>query len=201
MQYGLFFDQSRCNGCLACAVACQDYHDLQEDNSSFIRIKTIEKGKYPDPYVVFLPLICYHCGNPACIAACPADAINKDKDNGIVTVVDDTCLGRHKCGLCIEACPYGIPDFSRSDSAPMQKCDLCKSRWAKGKKPICVEACPMLALDAGPVNELAKNYRAARDAEGFIEAEDSSPSIVYKSRKDARNRVTTKVTVVPQIRK
>ncbi len=201
MQYGFYFDQSRCTGCLACAIACQDYHDLQEEGSSFIRIETIEKGQFPDPYLGFFPVLCYHCGNPACIAACPAGAITKDHDNGIVAVNEDVCLGWDKCGLCLEECPYSIPDFDRSSEDPMQKCDLCQGRWAEGKKPICVEACPMLALDAGPLDELRERYRAESGAEGFVESSDLTPSIVCRPRKDTLNRAVNRVTVAPQRRK
>ncbi|WP_342666912.1 4Fe-4S dicluster domain-containing protein, partial [Salmonella enterica] len=34
------------------------------------------------------------------------------------------------------------------------KCDGCYDRVAEGKKPICVESCPLRALDFGPIDEL-----------------------------------------------
>ncbi len=53
--------------------------------------------------------------------------------------------------LCKDVCPYGAPQFDDEEKAKMQKCDLCVERWPDQKKPICVEACPVRALDAGSV--------------------------------------------------
>lgn len=194
MQYAFYFDQTRCTGCLTCVVACQDYHNLSEKSGNIIRMKTIEKGKYPDPFVAFFPLFCYHCANPACVAACPANAITKRKEDGIVIVDCEACLGKEQCGLCIEACPYGVPQFGSEENSPMQKCDLCASRWTEGKKSICVEGCPMLALDAGPLDTLIEKYGARREAEGFVYSDDVSPEIVCKPRKDMGGRGVERIT-------
>ncbi len=40
----------------------------------------------------------------------------------------------------------------------MTKCDGCYDRVAEGKKPICVESCPLRALDFGPIDELRKKH-------------------------------------------
>ena len=45
----------------------------------------------------------------------------------------------------------------------MQKCDLCIERWTDGKKPICVDACPPHALDAGIIDELKTDVRKAHE--------------------------------------
>jgi len=185
MQYGFYFDQNRCTSCFACVVACKDWHDVPAGPASWLRIKTIEKGKYPDLFVAFLPATCLHCQSPACIAACPAGAITKRKEDGIVTVDRESCLGKD-CRLCFEACPYGAPQFGDEKDAAMQKCDLCLDRWADGRKPVCVDACPTRALDAGPLDELKAKYGNTRSAEGFSYAEDLAPSIIFKPKKDIR---------------
>ena len=38
------------------------------------------------------------------------------------------------------------------------KCDLCADRVAQGEQPICVEACPLRALDFGEISELREKY-------------------------------------------
>lgn len=40
----------------------------------------------------------------------------------------------------------------------MTKCDGCHERVAQGKKPICVESCPLRALDFGPIAELREKH-------------------------------------------
>ena len=38
------------------------------------------------------------------------------------------------------------------------KCDGCRTRVAEGKPPICVDACPVRALDSGTGSELASRH-------------------------------------------
>ena len=53
-----------------------------------------------------------YCEKPACAKACPADAISKREEDGIVVINRDTCLGNSACDeLCKKACPYSIPQF------------------------------------------------------------------------------------------
>jgi NADPH-dependent glutamate synthase beta subunit-like oxidoreductase len=85
--------------------------------------------------------------------------------------------------LCKDACPYAAPQFADEEKAKMQKCDLCIERWPENKKPICVESCPMRALDAGPLNELMGTYGGTRDANGFVYSQIAEPAIVNKPKK------------------
>ncbi|MCP4749790.1 MAG: 4Fe-4S dicluster domain-containing protein, partial [Proteobacteria bacterium] len=170
MQYGMYIDQNRCTGCYACMVACKDWHDVPAGPASRIRLKTIEKGSYPSIFVVFLPSTCYHCQNPDCESVCPTGSITKREEDGIVTVDRETCDGFEECGLCLESCPYEAPQFEAEDAA-MQKCDLCVDRWAAGKKPACVSSCPLLAMDAGPMDELQAKYGDLKETEGFTYSE------------------------------
>lgn len=200
MQYGFYFDQNRCTGCFTCVVACKDWHDVPAGPSSWMRVKTMEKGIYPDLFVAFLTMTCYHCQVPACAAACPVNAITKRREDGIVTVDRRACLGESECGLCLEACPYKAPQFGAEDNARMQKCDLCLDRLLEGQKPVCVDGCPMRALDAGPINELRVKYDCAGDAEGFIYSKDCVPSIIFKAKKDARGLIVRQTKISPSPR-
>jgi len=197
MQYGFYVDQTRCTGCFTCVVACRDWHDVPAGPASWIRVKTVEKGKYPDLFVAFLPVMCYHCRQPARIPACPAGAITKRDEDGIVIVGSEICLGAG-CQLCLEACPYDAPQFGPEEDARMQKCDLCVARLAEGKKPVCVDACPTWALDAGPLDELRAKYGDVRDAEGFGYSQDLTPSVTFKPKQDTKGLVTQKILVSPQ---
>jgi len=198
MQMGFYFDQTRCVGCLTCIVACKDWHDVPAGPASWRWLKTIEKGQYPELFVAFLSLSCLHCQQPGCIPACPAHAIYKRKDDGIVVVDKGACLGNENCGIfCKDACPYGGPQFGAEPGAKMQKCEFCLDKLAENKKPVCVDACLMRALDAGPIEELRAKYVDIREAEGFAYADELIPSIIFKPKKDTKDLVIQKIEVAP----
>ncbi|UCH32057.1 MAG: 4Fe-4S dicluster domain-containing protein [Candidatus Bathyarchaeota archaeon] len=183
MQWGFYFDQTRCIGCHTCVIACNDWHDIEEASANWRIIKCVERGKFPNIFVAYLSNSCNHCSVPSCALACPVGAITKRSEDGIVVVNRETCLGRGDCKtLCKKACPYDAPRFAEDVDAKMQKCDLCLSRLKENKEPICVEACPMRALDAGPLDELERKHGKKRDAEGFAYSIKLKPSIIFKSK-------------------
>jgi len=99
-----------------------------------------------------------------------------------VVVNPEKCQGQDRCDLCLQACPYEAPQFSGEDNAKMQMCDLCLDRWAEGKKPICVDSCPMRALDAGPIDDLGAKYGDVKEATGFVYAAQIKSSVIFKPR-------------------
>jgi heterodisulfide reductase subunit A-like polyferredoxin len=90
--------------------------------------------------------------------------------------------------LCKDACPYSAPQFAMEEMAKMQKCDLCQERWPLGQKPICVEACPTRALDAGAMETMQGKYGEKREAFGFAYSQVAQPSIVHKEKKPATSK-------------
>ena len=50
-------------------------------------------------------------------------------------------------------CPYGAPQFDE-DANMIVKCDACKALREDGRNPVCVDACPMRAIEFGDVDEL-----------------------------------------------
>ena len=180
MQMGFYFDQTRCTGCFTCTVACKDWHDIPAGPASWIPVIEIEKGKYPNVFVAYLAQSCWHCANPSCIPACPVNAISKRAEDGVVLVDQETCLGKDNCDMCLQECPYNVPQFGAEENAKMQKCNFCIDRLAEGKNTICVDGCPMRALDAGPIDELKKKYGETRNTEGFVYYPDLDPSVVFK---------------------
>ncbi len=181
MQMGFYFDQSRCTGCYTCVTACEDWNNVPPGPAFWRRVTTIERGKFPNIFVAFLSSSCNHCARPSCAEACPADAINKRSEDGIVLVDQEKCLGYDVCGgLCRDACPYQSPQFGNESNAKMQMCNFCIDRLAENKEPICVGACPTCALDAGPLDELTVKYRNIKEAEGFPYSPRTHPSVVFK---------------------
>ncbi|MHA1728212.1 MAG: 4Fe-4S dicluster domain-containing protein [Promethearchaeota archaeon] len=183
-QMGFYIDQTRCIGCYTCAVACKDWYNIDAGPVNWMRIKEIEHGNFPNPFLAYLPSPCYHCADPACIKACPEGAITKRESDGIVIVNQDKCIGNSKCDMyCLKACPWDSPQFGPEEGAKMQKCNLCIERLDNGQQPICVEACPMFALEVGPINELREKYGNITEAEGFQYSERFKPSVIFKPRK------------------
>jgi len=182
MQLGFYFDQTRCTGCWACVVACKDWNDVPAGPASWMRVSTVLRGKYPDVFMTWVAVPCFHCAHPYCIEACPAGAIHKRSEDGIVVVDREACLGKDSCGACRDACPFEAPQFGPESNPKMQKCDLCAERWAEGKKPICVMACPTRALDAGPIEEMEAKYGRGHEAPGLSYDGTLGPAVIVKAR-------------------
>jgi len=180
MQMAFYFDQTRCTGCYACLIACKDWHDAELGPVDYMDVAYMERGKYPSPYVAYMVTTCFHCADPACAAVCPANAITKRKQDGIVVVDREVCLGRESCSLCKDACPYGMPRFGDEEDAKMQKCDFCVERLSEGKDPVCVAACPSRCLEAAALDALAVRHGQVREAPGFVYSEKTGPSVLFK---------------------
>jgi anaerobic dimethyl sulfoxide reductase subunit B (iron-sulfur subunit) len=177
---GIYINQNCCIGCFTCAVSCKDWHDIEAGPVNWIRIKTIEKGEFPNLYLAYLPSMCYHCEDPACIKVCPATAIVKREKDGIVLVDQEKCLGKTECGsLCLKACPWDAPQFGLDKDAKMEKCNLCYDRLAKNQQPICINACPMYALDVDTFENIKKKYGNIQKSEGFNYSEKIKPSVIF----------------------
>ena len=78
-----------------------------------------------------LQRICNHCTYPACLAACPRNAIYKRPEDGIVLIDQKRCRGYKKC---VEACPYKKPMFN-AYTRVSEKCIGCYPR-VEGKEPL-----------------------------------------------------------------
>ena len=121
-------------------------------------------GKYPNSFYFYLPRICNHCTNPACLEACPRNAIYKRKEDGIVLISQDRCKGYR---FCMEACPYKKIYFNHV-AQKSQKCIFCYPRVEKGVAPACARQCPgrlrfvgFLDDEAGPIHKLVYKWKVA----------------------------------------
>ncbi len=99
MQMGFHFDQGLCVNCCTCVVACKDWHDVPAGPASYVRIRKIEKGKYPEVSVHSMFDACRHCADPVCAAVCPAGAISKRESDGVVLADRGKCREAARCGL------------------------------------------------------------------------------------------------------
>jgi anaerobic dimethyl sulfoxide reductase subunit B (iron-sulfur subunit) len=188
-QYGFYFDGQRCTGCKTCELACKDYKDLSPDYS-FRNIFEYTGGAWTangslwnqDVFSYSLSIACNHCDSPACLVNCPAGAISKDSDTGIVTIDPNVCVGN---GSCVKACPYHAPKFDKKQGKA-RKCDLCADRVAAGNLPICVQACPLRALDFGDIDDLRAKYGADAAIAPLPEQSETEPNLVIKPSPNAK---------------
>jgi DMSO reductase iron-sulfur subunit len=169
-QKGWRIDLTRCTGCRSCEVACK-----AENNTGHVAYRwTVleETGEYPTPKLEFITMACNHCLDPSCRSACPSGAIDKDPDNGLVTIDKELCVG---CKRCTWACPYGAPQFN-SESGQVEKCDGCKKRVEAGLNPACVDTCVGVALEFGNLSSLgSSSIRPNR----FTDPKYTNPSIRF----------------------
>jgi nitrate reductase beta subunit len=106
----------------------------------------------------YLPRICNHCLNPGCVAACPAGAIYKRGEDGIVLISQEKCRAWR---MCISGCPYKKTYYNWG-TGKSEKCILCYPRLESGHAPACFHACVgrirylgILLYDADRIQEIA----------------------------------------------
>lgn len=204
-RYGMAIDLSRCIGCNTCAVACKVSNNLPKDvwwnvvHTEGRDFADTSKGTYGgEMQLSWLPVNCMHCENAVCEEVCPTGATVK-RDDGIVTVDEETCIG---CKSCMEACPYdvrrlienepeyylelpiGDPAAKSHKGGTVKKCDFCAGRIDRGEKPACMELCPGRARYWGdlddPESEVSQ-FLSGRNATVLLEEEGTSPSVYYVS--------------------
>ncbi len=85
----------------------------------------------------YLPRMCNHCLNPACVASCPSGALYKRGDDGIVLLNQQRCRAWRSC---VPACPYKKVYFNWS-TGKSEKCILCYPRVETQQPPACHHSC------------------------------------------------------------
>ena len=88
-------------------------------------------------FMQYLPRICNHCLNPACVASCPSRALYKRGEDGIVLVDQELCKGWR---FCTSACPYKKVYFNWN-SGKSEKCIFCFPRTETGQCNACAHSC------------------------------------------------------------
>ena len=94
-------------------------------------------GQFENTFMMYLPRLCEHCLNPACVAACPSGSIYKREEDGIVLIDQDKCRGWR---MCVSACPYK-KIYYNWQSGKAEKCIFCYPRIEAGQPTVCSETC------------------------------------------------------------
>ena len=146
-------------------------------------------GEFENTFMMYLPRLCEHCLNPACVAACPSGSIYKREEDGVVLVDQDKCRGWR---MCVSACPYKKIYYNWS-SGKAEKCILCYPRIESGQPTVCSETCVgrirylgVVLYDADRI-EQAASVESEKDlyrAQLGIFLDPHSPQVHEQARKD-----------------
>jgi phenylacetyl-CoA:acceptor oxidoreductase subunit 1 len=183
-RWAMVADLGRCVGCQTCTSACKQAN-ATAPGVQWRKVLDFEVGEFPEVNRAFVPVGCMHCDNPPCLDVCPSKATKK-RDDGIVTIDYDICIG---CAYCAVACPYqarwrvdrpnaayGGKSMRHEVAAEhperrsvAQKCTFCVERIDAGlangltpgidpeATPACVSSCIADALHFGDIEDPTSN--------------------------------------------
>ena len=147
------------------------------------------KMEFEQAFMFYLPRICEHCLNPACVAACPSGAMYKRSEDGIVLVDQDQCRGWR---MCVTGCPYKKVYFNHK-TGKAEKCTLCYPRLEVGQPTVCAETCVgrlryigIFLYDADKVTAAAatENEHDLLEAQLDLLLDPNDPAVQEAARRD-----------------
>lgn len=198
-QRGWLIQLDKCTGCDSCAIACKSENNTHPlispmpfkkggflpDHVSYRWVVKKEGGAYPNPTLTFVTSSCNHCQKPACLASCPLSDVNDPSNennaifkravDGIVLINQNVCIG---CRNCVQACPYGAPQFN-SRTKKVEKCTFCFHRLQAGFLPACVTTCVGNALHM--VEDFDPGNSGRNAPSGFTDPSLTIPSVMFEA--------------------
>lgn len=146
-------------------------------------------GQFENTFMMYLPRLCEHCLNPACVASCPSGAIYKREEDGIVLIDQEKCRGWR---MCISGCPYKKIYYNWS-SGKSEKCTFCYPRIEAGQPTVCSETCVgrirylgVLLYDADRIAEAAAtpDEKDLYEAQLSVFLDPNDPAVIEQARRD-----------------
>ncbi|MDD5177101.1 MAG: nitrate reductase subunit beta [Sterolibacterium sp.] len=146
-------------------------------------------GQFENTFMMYMPRLCEHCLNPACVASCPSGSIYKREEDGIVLIDQDKCRGWR---MCVSACPYK-KIYYNWESGKAEKCIFCYPRIEAGQPTVCSETCVgrirylgVLLYDADKIEAAASvaNEQDIYDAQLGMFLNPNDPAVQAQARLD-----------------
>ena len=136
----------------------------------------------------YLPRICNHCLNPACVASCPSGAIYKRGEDGVVLINQNVCRAWR---MCVTACPYK-KTYYNWHTGKSEKCILCYPRIEAGLAPACMHSCVgrirylgVILYDADRIQEVASaSEKNLIDSHMNILMDPFDPAVIASAKKN-----------------
>lgn len=129
----LYIDLDLCAAgrCSECEIRCSYFY--HPDNNGILSVA--ELAAYA--------LVCRRCEEPHCVAACPVQALEQQKEkNRLLMRHNMRCVS---CRSCSHACPYGTI-YPEVVPYLIHTCDYCLDRRQSKGEPLCIASCPHGAL-------------------------------------------------------
>lgn len=133
-------------------------HITGKRDPNYANLNPLPEFNFEQVFMMYLPRICEHCLNPACVASCPSGAMYKRAEDGIVLVDQELCRSWR---FCVSGCPYKKTYFNWK-TQKAEKCIFCYPRIEVGLPTACSETCTgrlrytgVLLYDADQVKDAA----------------------------------------------
>jgi nitrate reductase beta subunit len=161
--------------------------EKRSKDANFEGIQKEIYGQFEKTFMMYLPRLCEHCLNPACVAACPSGAVYKREEDGIVLIDQDKCRGWR---MCVSACPYKKIYYNYV-SGKSEKCIFCYPRIEAGQPTVCSETCVgrirylgVLLYDADRIEQAASvpNEKDLYQAQLDIFLDPNDPKVIEAAR-------------------
>ncbi|WP_449649178.1 nitrate reductase subunit beta [Rahnella aceris] len=158
-------------------------------DQNFANMQKEMYGEFENTFMAYLPRLCEHCLNPACVATCPSGAIYKRGEDGIVLIDQDKCRGWR---MCLTGCPYKKIYFNWK-SGKSEKCIFCYPRIEAGQPTVCSETCVgrirylgVVLYDADRIGEAAsvENEKDLYESQMSIFLDPNDPEVMAQAEKD-----------------
>ena len=166
-----------------------EFAKRSKQDKNFDEVQKDIYGQFENTFMMYLPRLCEHCLNPACVASCPSGSIYKREEDGIVLIDQDKCRGWR---MCVSGCPYK-KIYYNWNTGKAEKCIFCYPRIEAGQPTVCSETCVgrirylgVLLYDADRIEQAAsvEHDRDLYQAQLDIFLDPSDPAVIEQARAD-----------------